>query len=110
MKSSTREGEKHSIKTKKMRSGYTRVVHDDGQEAGAEKTYMRSPRNVRNVVTVSNPSRSVRGLMLSKGNVIILQPGETKPIPPEFEDEVRALFETEHIKRFVDAGLLSISE
>lgn len=59
-------------------------------------------------LTLSNPTRSVRGLMLRKG-IMLLQPGEVKVVPIEDADEVRALFKSRTVQAIIDAGLLRVS-
>lgn len=59
-------------------------------------------------ITISNPTLSVRGIMLKKG-VMFLEPGEEKLVPEEDEDEIRSLFKTATFQAAVDSGLLRFS-
>jgi len=60
-------------------------------------------------IVISNPSTTPRGIMLTKG-VVLLMPGEVKKIPEAIEEEIRELFKNDVIMQIVDAGLLRFSE
>lgn len=83
------------------------VQSEESDEQADEQTAQIGTYEKRRL-TISNPTLSVRGIMLNKG-VMFLDPGEEKLVPEEDEAEVRALFKTESFQAIVDSGLLRFS-
>jgi hypothetical protein len=66
---------------------------------------MAVKKKIASGLIISNASTVARGFMLKKG-MLVIQPGEVKPIPVEVEAEVQALMKTPAVQMLFDKGLL----